>query len=410
MPIAPQSAAKAASQSAAQAASQSAPPATTLAPAVLTPLADCVVDAAVDGGQTARTIVFGYRNDAASAVTLAAGSSDNAFVPGTADRSQPGVFQPGEHHGAFTVAVDADATTPGSWMLGGTSAAVTAQTPPCATVTSLALSAPATVSAGATVTLTAAVSRMFLPSPDSGQIAFGLDSAAPSLVSVDASGLARIVLPAPRAGRHTVTARFVPAGGSTLLAAHAQTDLTVTAAPASLTIASSGLTGGGTRAIVTVSRASAAGTASVDYTTADGTAKAGTDYTTTRGTLTLRDGQLSSTISIPLATRSAGASGALFFVLLQRATTSVDTAAATVTLPAVATSPSGTGAGAVVLDDRSGGGTDSVLPVADPTGKSALTGAASDLALLIGAALLTGGGILGLIGLVRFGGSRNAQA
>jgi hypothetical protein len=200
----------------------------------------------------------------------------------------------------------------------------------------------------------------------------------------------------------------VPAGGSLLTTARTQADLTVTAAPAALTIVPSGLTGDGTRAIVTVSRASAAGTASVDYTTADGTARAGTDYTTTRGTLTLRDGQLSSTISIPLATRSAGASGALFFVLLQRATTSVDSAAATVALPAVPTSPSG--AGTVVLGDRSGGGTDSVLPVADPTGKPALTGAASDLAPMIGAALLTGGGILGLIGLVRFGGSRNAQA
>src|SRR3954471_12391510 len=58
--------------------------------------------------------------------------------------------------------------------------------------------------------------------------------------------------------------------------------------------------GSGT-ARVTVTRRHPTGTASVNYATSDGTAVAGTDYTSTSGTLTFAPGEVSKTISVPLA-------------------------------------------------------------------------------------------------------------
>jgi hypothetical protein len=52
--------------------------------------------------------------------------------------------------------------------------------------------------------------------------------------------------------------------------------------------------------IVTVTRNTSVGTASVDYATADGTAKAGVNYTSTHGTLNFAGGAASQTFSVPI--------------------------------------------------------------------------------------------------------------
>jgi len=144
--------------------------------------------------------------------------------------------------------------------------------------------------------------------------------------------------------------------------------------------------------------------------TADGTARAGADYTALTTTVALADGQTSATVRVPLASRPAGSPAATFFVLLQRASTSVSTASATVALPAVpAAAPA-----AAAMSPHGGGGTAaaSVLPPDDPTapGPGAAAAMGQDLAVLLGGILLTAGGIAGVLGLVRAAGMREARA
>ncbi|WP_431278478.1 Calx-beta domain-containing protein [Leifsonia poae] len=394
-----------------------APPTVVPNSAAVTPLVDCVADSDAGSGQTTRTIVFGYRNVSATPIPLAAGTVDNFLTPGPLDRGQPSSFLPGEHHGAFAATVDSVGGGSLIWSVGDNYViAPRAGTaiPSCDTVTTVALSAPSTVASGDTVTLTAAVSRMQLGAPDSGQVSFAVDSGTPTVASVDATGVARAVVPAPAAGSHTVVATFIPATGSLLLTSHAQADFTVSASTGALSVTPSGFSADKRQAFVTVTRASGAGVASVDYTTADGTAKAGSDYTAAQGTVTLVAGQLSATISIPVADRAAGSGEATFFVLLQRATAPVDVAGATVKLPAVTASGSTT-VGNVTSDTSghpgaSGGGSDSALPAGDPTASGRVANTASDLVLMLGGALLAVGGILGVFGLFKFGSTRNAQA
>ncbi|WP_223692545.1 Ig-like domain repeat protein [Leifsonia poae] len=381
-------------------------PATSPADAV-TPVVDCVVDASLDSGVAVRTVVFGYRSSATAPVSVPAGAAANLVTPGATDRGQPSAFLPGDHHGVWTVTVDPVAA-PTTWLIGSASAAADQASPPCATVTTVVLSAPATVATGDTVTLTAAVTRMLLAAPDTGRVEFAVDANDPVRATVAANGVARVTLPAPASGAHTVTAHYVPADGSPLLGSRATATLTVSAASGALSIMTPVLSPSADQAVLTVTRASDAGTASVDYTTADGSAVAGTDYTATRGRLVLAEGQRSATIIVPLAHRPAGSAAATFFVLLQRASTTVDAAGAAVALPAVPYSRAG--AGVVTLSDSPpGAGPDSALPAIDPTAPP-LKRAGEDLMLMIGAALLTVGGILGVVGLVRFGGSREAKA
>lgn len=385
----------------------------TSAPPV-TPFVDCRADAAIDGAVgtggdpfTARTLILGYRSTATSPVKLTAGGTTNALVPGVADRGQPETFAPGEHHGVWSLTLDAGAP-PATWQLGGASALLDGSAPACSTVTTVALSAPSTVAPGGLVSVTAAVSRMQLSAPSTGHVEFRVDAGRAVEVEVDEQGITRTELAAPTAGNHTIEATFVPPAGSDLRPSHAAGDLTVTGAAGPLSVSAAPVASDARRATITVNRASAAGTASVDVVTADGTARAGKEYTATRVTATLADGQRSATVTVPLATRPAGAPAASFFVLLQRATTDVATAGATVSLPGVAaaTAPSATLPGASV--GGSGTGHDSVLPAADPTGSAPAANVGNDFILMLGAALLTAGGILGVVGLVRFGGSRNA--
>jgi hypothetical protein len=403
------SAAQVAAASTTQVTPHSALPGTTV-----TPLVDCVADGPIEGGITARTVVFGYRNDSSDPVVTAAGTTENFLTPGTPDRGQPTTFLPGEHHGTFSVTINADNSGGIFWVTQHNQVKGFAQggsAPACDTATTVVLSAPSAVASGDFITLTAAVSRMFLNAPDAGQISFAIDAGTPTVVAVDANGVARAVVPAPTQGSHTVSATFVPAAGTALLGSQAQATISVSSATGALSVAPSGFSADKRLAFVTVSRASGIGAAWVDYMTADGTASAGADYTASTGTVTLADGQLSTTISIPVADRAAGAPESTFFVLLQRATTTVDAAGATVTLPAVGPT-SGAGAGPIV---GSGGahssrsGVDSVLPSGDPTATTPLSNG-SDLALMLGGALATVGGALGVVGLFKFGSSRHAHA
>jgi hypothetical protein len=400
-------------QGAAASAAQVAPRTASPGPTV-TPLVDCVADGPIDNGITARTVVFGYRNDSSVPVVTTAGTPENLVSPGTPDRGQPTTFLPGEHHGTFSVTINADNSSSISWMVGQKQSRADAKggtAPSCDTSTTVALSAPTAVASGDFLSITAAVSRMFLSAPDAGQVSFAIDAGTPTVVAVDANGVARAVVPAPTRGSHTVSATFVPAAGSPLLSSQAQATISVSSATGALSVAPSGFSPDKRRAFVTVSRASGIGAASVDYTTTDGTASAGVDYAASAGTVTLADGQLSTTISIPIADRAAGAAESTFFVLLQRATTTVDAAGATVTLPAVG--PTSGAAGPIV---GSGGahpsrsGVDSVLPSGDPTATTPVSNTASDLVLMLGAALLTVGGVLGVLGLFKFGSARHAHA
>jgi hypothetical protein len=390
-------------------------PRTALPGTTVTPLVDCVADGPIEGGITARTVVFGYRNDSSVPVVTTAGTTENFLTPGTPDRGQPTTFLPGEHHGAFSVTISADNSGGIFWVTQHNQVKGFAQggsAPACDTATTVALSAPSAVASGDYLTLTGAVSRMFLGAPDAGQVSFAIDAGTPTVVAVDANGVARTTVRAPTQGSLTVSATFVPAAGSPLLSSQAQATVSVSSTTGALSLAPSGFSADKRQAFVTVSRASGIGAASVDYTTADGTASAGADYTASTGTVTLADGQLSTTISIPVADRTAGAPESTFFVLLQRATTTVDAAGATVTLPAVAPT-SGAGAGAIV---GSGGahsfrsGVDSVLPSGDPTATTPLSNTGSDLVLMLGAALMTVGGALGVVGLFKFGSARHAHA
>jgi hypothetical protein len=386
----------------------------------VTPLVDCVADGPIEHGITARTIVFGYRNDLSVPVVTTAGTQENFLSPGTPHRGQPTTFLPGEHHGTFSVTIGDDSGSSYYWVIGGNLVKADPQgatAPACDAFTTVALSAPTAAASGDFLTLTAAVSRMFLNAPDAGLVSFAVDSGSPTVVAVDANGVARAVVPAPtQAGSHTVTATYVPATGSPLLGSEAQASISVSSATGALSVAPSGFSADNRQAFVTVSRASGIGAALVDYTTTDGTANAGVDYTASAGTVTLADGQLTATISVPVAARAAGAAESTFFVLLQRATTTVDAAGATVRLaavPASAGAGSGAGVGGIAGSGRSGingGAADSALPGDDPTATAPLSSTGSDLVVMLGAALLTAGGILGVFGLFKFGSTRNAQA
>ena len=375
----------------------------------LTPLVDCVQDAPL-GPVSSRMVVLGYRSAASTAATVPAGSGANALTVGVADRGQPSTFEPGEHHGVWLVTVDAAAEPGIAWRLGTTDVGFDGA-PECTTATAVTVSAPAQVSAGGQASVSATVTRMLLGAPDAGTVAFALDGGAAVAVPVSA-GVARADLPVPAVGPHTVTATFQPAAGSGLLSAVGTTTLTATAASAPLGIAANSVVAGSTGVLVTVTRPSPAGTATVDVMTADGTATAGTDYGRVSTVVAFADGQASATVSVPLLSRPAGAPAATFFVLLQRASTAVSTASATVRLPAVPATPPAAVTAVANHPGAGGGGASSVLPPDDPT--AAATAAAinggQDLAVLIGGLLITGGGIAGVIGLVRAAGMREARA
>jgi hypothetical protein len=394
-----------------------APASATPAPATeaaVVPLVDCVQDAPL-GAVSARTVVLGYRSSASALVTIPAGSGANDLTSGAADRGQPTAFAPGEHHGAWLLTVDAAAEPDLAWRLGVSVAGFTGA-PACTAATAVAVSVPDRVSAGGTVAVSAAVTRMLLAAPDTGTVTFALDGAAPVTATVSATGVARAELPVASVGVHTVTATYQPAQGSPLLGSTGTADFTATAASAPLAVAVDSVVSGSSSVLVTVSRASADGDATVGVMTADGSARAGVDYTPVATTVTLAAGQSSAAVRVPLVARAAGAPAATFFVLLQRATTAVTTASATVLLPAVPTAPA---AAASVGPLATGGGTavaagpsaSSALPESDPTatGTGTLTNAGQDLAFLLGGLLLTGGGIAGVLGLVRAAGMRDAR-
>lgn len=65
------------------------------------PFVDCVK--VERRGQTQMIVYFGYNNSGSEAVTLNAGSSQNFILPIPTDAGQLSVFEPGEHHFAFTL-------------------------------------------------------------------------------------------------------------------------------------------------------------------------------------------------------------------------------------------------------------------------------------------------------------------
>ena len=377
----------------------------------LTPLVDCVQDAPL-GTVAARTVVLGYRSTASVPVSVPAGGGSNDLTTGAADRGQPSVFEPGEHHGVWLLTVDAAAEPTLGWRLGPTTTDFAAA-PACTAATAVTLSTPAKVAAGGTAAVSATVTRLLLAAPGSGTVAFALDGGAQVVAPVSASGVARADLPVSAAGTHTVTATFQPEQASGLLSAVGTATFTATAPSAPLTVATDSVVAGSTSVLVTVARSSGAGDATVDVMTADGTARAGADYTALATTVALADGQTTATVRVPLASRPAGSPAATFFVLLQRASTSVTTASATVALPAVAAVAPATAAAAGTHGGNAApAAASSVLPPDDPTaaGPGATTAAGQDLALLFGGILLTAGGILGVLGLVRAAGMREARA
>ncbi|MGO4592402.1 Calx-beta domain-containing protein [Leifsonia sp. 2TAF2] len=377
----------------------------------LTPLVDCVQDAPL-GAVSSRTVVLGYRSSASAPISVAPGSGVNDLTAGVPERGQPSSFEPGEHHGVWLLTVDAAAEPDLAWRLGSAEARFDAA-PACTAATAVTVSAPATVAAGATAALTATVSRMLLAAPSTGAVSFTLDGGEPVVVPVSAAGVARADLPVPNAGPHTVTATYQPVSGSGLLPAAGTAIFGSSAPSAPLSIAADSVVAGSTSVSIAVARPSAEGVATVDVVTADGTARAGTDYTALATTVRLGDGQSTATLRVALPARPPGSPASTFFVLLQRASTAVSSASATITLPAVpavsaaAVAPAGPsthgGAGGVALA--------SALPAGDPTAAnpaSALAGA--DLAMMLGGILLTGGGIVGVVGLVRAAGGRAVRA
>lgn len=372
----------------------------------LTPLVDCVQDAPL-GAVAARTVVLGYRSTASAPVSVPAGSGANDLTSGAADRGQPSSFDPGEHHGVWLLTLDAAAEPALAWRLGATTTDFTSA-PACTAATAVTISTPTRVTAGATASVSATVTRMLLAAPGSGTVAFALDGGAPVMAAVSAGGVARADLPVSAAGAHTVTAAFQPEQGSGLLAAVGTAAFTATAPSAPLTVATDSVVAGSTSVLVTVARSSTVGDATVDVMTADGTARAGADYTAVATTVALADGQTSATVRVPLASRPAGSAAATFFVLLQRASTAVTTASATVALPAVPAVTPASAAGNTHADAAAA--VSSVLPPDDPTaGPGATAATGQDLALLFGGILLTAGGILGVLGLVRAAGMREAR-
>ncbi|MDN4612996.1 Calx-beta domain-containing protein [Leifsonia sp. F6_8S_P_1B] len=382
----------------------------------LTPLVDCVQDAPL-GDVVSRTIVLGYRSTASAAVTVPAGGGANDISAGAADRGQPTTFQPGEHHGVALLSLDARAEPSLQWRLGGAVAALDDSAPACTAATTVTLALPDGVEAGSAFTATAAVSRLLLAAPAGGSVQFSVAGAAPVSAPV-VGGLARADLTVTAAGRHTVTARFVPEEGSGILHSTASGEVLASAPSGPLIVAVNSVVAGSASAVVTVSRSTAAGEASVDLATADGTARAGVDYTATATRVTLHDGVRSATVRVPLLARPAGSPAGTFFVLLQRASTAVTTASATVRLPAVAAPPApaavGTGGAAgssvsATVSEQTVDGPSSALPAADPTAVGE-TPAGQDLLLMIVAAALTGAGVLGVVSVVRGVGMRDARA
>lgn len=378
----------------------------------LIPLVDCIQDAPL-GSVTSRTVVLGYRSSAAALIAVAPGAGGNDFTAGAPDRGQPSSFEPGEHHGVWLVTVDAAVEPDLAWRLGTTEARFDAA-PSCTGATTVTVSAPASAQTGGTVPVTATVSRMLLGAPGTGEVVFTVDDASTLAVPVSPGGVARADLPVTAPGQHTITASYRPADGSGLLPSSGSTTVVATAPSAPLAVATDSVVAGTTSVLVTVERPSSAGVARVDVMTADGTARAGSDYTGIATTVTLVDGQAFTTVSVPLAKRPAGSPSATFFVLLQRASTPVAVASAAVTLPAVPPS-----AAAAASSSAAGGGhggpipaASSVLPPSDPTASAAAPSAraAQDLAMMIGGVLLTVGGVLGVVGLVRAAGMRGARA
>ncbi|WP_374009391.1 Calx-beta domain-containing protein [Leifsonia sp. LS-T14] len=396
------------SSPAAPAAPAPAPAAPAETAAALTPLVDCVQDAPL-GAVSARTVVLGYRSTASTALTVPAASGPNDLTSGAADRGQPSTFQPGEHHGVWLLTLDAAAEPDLTWRL-GTAEAGFGAAPACTAATAVTVSAPGGVTAGGRASVAAVVSRLLLGAPDDGTVAFALDGGVPVSAPVS-GGVARADLPVDSAGAHTVTATYQPAPGSALLSSVGTASLTATSASAPLGVAVDSVVAASSSVLVTVTRPTADGSATVEVMTADGTATAGNDYSAVTTTLVFADGQTSATASVPLLSRRAGAPAAMFFVLLQRASTSVSTASATVRLPAV---PAAASAGATAAAGHivTASGASSVLPPDDPTGAvgTDALNAGQNLAMLVGGLLLTGGGIAGVIGLVRAAALRSAQA
>lgn len=375
-------------------------PAPTAASAALTPLVDCVQDAPL-GVVTSRTVVLGYRSTASAPVTVTPGSGADDLSPGAADRGQPSTFQPGEHHGAWLLTVDAAAEPSLTWTLGGRSVAIDATAPACTDATAIVLSAPATASSG-TIAVSATVTRFLLGPPEAGTVAFAVDGGASTSVAVGVDGVARADLPAPAAGAHTITATFGPTGGSTLRPATATAPLTVTAASGSLAVAADSVVSGSTSVTVHVTRTGASDPVTVDFGTVDGTAHAGPDYVAASGTLALAAGQAATTTTVSLPARAPGSPASVFFVVLQRATADVSGAVAMVSLPAVpaaavaSVAAGGTGGGGAA-------GTASALPHGDPTAHLPVASApvGQDLLFLLGAGVIVVGGIAGVVGLFR---------
>lgn len=385
--------------------------------AAITPFVDCVQDAPL-GAVTARTVVLGYRSTAAAAVSIPAGGGENDLTSGAADRGQPSTFLPGEHHGVALLTVDAQAEPVLGWQVQGAVAAIDASAPACTAATAVTLSAPGSAEAGRRFVVTAAVSRLLLGAAAGGSVGFSIDDGAETVVAV-VGGSTRAELTAPAAGAHTLVARYLPDDGSGLKPATASVALTTTTGSGPIAIAANSVVAGSATAVVVVSRASAAGEATVEYTTADGSARAGRDYSATSGTVVLADGVREAMVRVPVASRAPGSPAATFFVLLQRASTSVGTASATIQLPAVldstaasAAGSSGSGAGAAAVGataPRDPGGPASSLPVADPTAPAG-GAAGQDLLLLIIGAVLSVGGIAGVVSLVRGVTLNNANA
>ena len=368
---------------------------------VLPPVVDCIQDAPL-GAVTSRTVVLGYRSSAAAAVEVPVGAGDNDIAPRAADRGQLATFLPGEHHGVWLLALDEAVEPVVSWTLDAATATIDASVPSCTDATAVTLSAPTTVADGGRAGITAVVSRFLLGPPEAGAVAFSVDGAAPTVVPVATGGVARVDLPAPAVGDHTVTAQFVPAAGSTLRPSTATAALAVSPTSGPLTIAADSVVAGSRNVLVTVTRPSPVGPATAAFATNDGTAAAGTDYRSTTGTVTFADGQSSATATVPLLTRGAGAPASRFFVVLTRASVPIAAGVATVSLPAVPAAP----AAATVGTTTSGGsaaGPSSALPEADPTAPTGVPAGAlgQDFLLMLGALLVTAGGIAGVIGLVR---------
>ncbi len=377
----------------------------------VSPFVDCV-SSAPGAAPDAFTVVFGYRNDSSAAVSLAAGAAQNTFSLG-GDRGQPGAFDPGVHHGVFATTFSGAASDL-SWALGADTVGFDASTPSCETATIVTISAPATAVAGDSVDVSAAVGRMLLGAPGTGNVDFSVDSSAAVSAPLNSRGVARASLYAPGAGAHTITARYIPAtpaatATAQLLGSTTTASLDVTA-PSVIRITSAGLSADGRWARFTLSRTASDAAAHVDYVTADGSARAGRDYASSRGTVRFDAGQDSATIEIPLLTRPFGSPGASFYVLLQRASEAVDIAGATAVLPQVtAVSTQQPGQGAAVLGFGH-------LPQVPPpaTVVTPATGGShgnnpGDLALMFGGLLLTVGAAFAVVGMMRSGGSGKAS-